>query len=108
MLMHMLCTGSLYLKRNWEGDRVSITEKLRELETGVFPRPFWIGVYPEGTRITPEKKEKSVEFARARGRSRWLHLISSPLLSSPFLPSFFLSSFFLSLFLSVGEGKIAS
>ena len=32
-----------------------------------FPRPFWIGIYPEGTRLTPKKKAESDEFALKKG-----------------------------------------
>lgn len=59
--------GSLYLKRDWARDRGVILQKLKDMETGAFPRPFFVGVYPEGTRITPKKHEASIKFARERG-----------------------------------------
>lgn len=59
--------GSLYLKRDWARDRARITQKLHDMESGAFPRPFYVGVYPEGTRITPKKHEASLKFARERG-----------------------------------------
>lgn len=60
-------SGSLFLKRNWEVDHKALDQKLKDMATGTFPRPFWIGVYPEGTRITPSKKEASHKFAEKRG-----------------------------------------
>ena len=32
-----------------------------------YPRPFWVGIYPEGTRITDEKCKQSQELSRQRG-----------------------------------------
>ena len=55
------------MKRDWEKDNVAISAKLKDMEEGRFPQPFWIGVYPEGTRITPEKMKLSQEYARGKG-----------------------------------------
>jgi len=59
--------GSVFLKRNWQSDENAIKKKLEEIEINNFPRPFWIGIYPEGTRITSKKHEESVKFAQQRG-----------------------------------------
>lgn len=59
--------GSLFMRRSWEKDQINITNKLQEIETGIFPKPVWIGIYPEGTRITPKKREESIKFAQSRG-----------------------------------------
>jgi len=59
--------GSLFLHRNWLSDQLAIKAKLLQIEEGQFPRPFWIGIYPEGTRITPKKHAASIEFAKDRG-----------------------------------------
>jgi hypothetical protein len=37
------------------------------MEDGTFPRPFWVGIYPEGTRITPKKWKESITFAAEKG-----------------------------------------
>jgi len=59
--------GSLFLKRNWETDQSDIKRKLEDMENKRFPWPFWIGVFPEGTRITAAKREQSHAFAKERG-----------------------------------------
>ncbi len=59
--------GSLFLKRNWESDQKGLTRKLNSMEDGTFPRPFWVGLYPEGTRITPNKWKESIKFAESKG-----------------------------------------
>jgi len=69
--------GSLFLRRNWEQDQRAIAGKLKEMEQGDFPRPFWIGIYPEGTRITEHKREESLKFAASR---------NLPLLQNVLLP----------------------
>lgn len=67
--------GSLFLARNWEKDQRAIVAKLDSMNNGEFPRPFWIGVYPEGTRITPEKRVQSQEFAQKRGLPLLEHVL---------------------------------
>lgn len=44
-----------------------MTMKLQEIKDQVFPNPFWLGIYPEGTRATKKKLEQSQQFARERG-----------------------------------------
>ena len=63
----MVLQGSLFLKRDWQKDHVALSSKLAEMEDGTFPRPFFVGMYPEGTRITPKKHAASLEFAKKRG-----------------------------------------
>jgi hypothetical protein len=36
------------------------------MESNVYPYPYWMGVYPEGTRITPKKRIESQAFAKER------------------------------------------
>jgi len=59
--------GSLFLKRDWEKDNKAISAKLSDMEENRYPQPFWIGIYPEGTRITPAKKEASQKHSREKG-----------------------------------------
>jgi len=59
--------GALYLKRSWEKDQKALLKRLHDMEHNKFPRPFWIGIYPEGTRITPKKKADSIAFAKTKG-----------------------------------------
>jgi 1-acyl-sn-glycerol-3-phosphate acyltransferase len=70
-----LFQGSLFLKRDWERDRGPLAAKLAQMESGEFPRPFWIGMYPEGTRITAEKRKKSWEFAEREGLPKLEHVL---------------------------------
>ncbi len=58
----------IFLKRKWETDRIYITSRLRDLsnfsESGF---PLSILIFPEGTRLTPQKLENSQNFARSNG-----------------------------------------
>jgi len=67
--------GSIFLKRNWQADQSAIQRKLAEIESNKFPRPFWLGIYPEGTRITPKKHEESLKFAAERGLPKLNHVL---------------------------------
>ena len=67
--------GSLFLTRRWESDKRQIDAKMHEILQPSFPRPFWIGVYPEGTRITPAKKRDSQAFSRQRRLPLFHHVL---------------------------------
>ena len=69
--------GSLFLKRNWEKDKSQLDKCLASMRSGEFPRPFWVGIYPEGTRITPAKLQESQTICREKG---WplLHKVLAP------------------------------
>ena len=67
--------GSLFLTRRWESDKRQIDSKMHELLQPSFPRPFWLGVYPEGTRITPAKKAASQAFSRERHLPLFHHVL---------------------------------
>jgi 1-acyl-sn-glycerol-3-phosphate acyltransferase len=67
--------GSLFLKRDWAKDEKHLTARLNELETNVYPWPYWMGVYPEGTRITPKKRIESQAFAKLRNLPILEHLL---------------------------------
>eukprot|EP00457_Paulinella_chromatophora_P010427 gb/GEZN01010529.1/.p1 GENE.gb/GEZN01010529.1/~~gb/GEZN01010529.1/.p1 ORF type:complete len:382 (-),score=18.20 gb/GEZN01010529.1/:85-1161(-) len=58
--------GSLFLTRHWDEDKIIIGKKLRALETGKHPRPFMIGIFPEGTRFSKEKQAEGWKFADDR------------------------------------------
>ncbi len=60
--------GCLFLSRNWATDQAKFSQKMNQLkQEGAWPQPFWIGIYPEGTRITAKKRAESHKFARERG-----------------------------------------
>ncbi|CEP00993.1 unnamed protein product (mitochondrion) [Plasmodiophora brassicae] len=62
--------GSLFLKRSWTQDRPALGRRLDSV-----PRPFWLGIFPEGTRITPAKRAESQAFAEARGLPRLANVL---------------------------------
>lgn len=54
----------IFLERNWEKDKENLGRKLNELV--MYPSPVWILLFPEGTRMSPEKLAASQEFSRSR------------------------------------------
>jgi len=54
----------VFLERNWEKDKENLGRKLNELVK--YPSPVWILLFPEGTRLSPEKLHASQEFSRSR------------------------------------------
>jgi lysophosphatidic acid acyltransferase / lysophosphatidylinositol acyltransferase len=68
--------GSLFLNRNWEKDQKALNKKFEEMNNGDFPRPFLIGVYPEGTRPTKKKLEESKAFLESRGLPMLNHVLA--------------------------------
>ena len=67
--------GSLFLARAWERDEGQIRRKMEDMREGRFPRPFWIGVYPEGTRLTAEKRMESQAFSKERSLPVFEHVL---------------------------------
>jgi len=51
----------IYVKRNWDQDRLDIEKKLDELMSY---DQILLGIFAEGTRYTKEKYEEAVEFAQ--------------------------------------------
>lgn len=63
----------IFLTRNWAEDKAYITKKLLDLSTfSDTGHPLGILIFPEGTRLTPEKLKNSQDFARSKG----LHVFS--------------------------------
>jgi len=54
----------VYLARQWETDKDRVAKSLKQIES--FPSPVWLFLFPEGTRLTPEKLLASQEFSRSR------------------------------------------
>lgn len=52
----------VFVERNYEKDKKSIPLQVAELAD--YPDPFWLLLYPEGTRFTKEKHKASLEFAK--------------------------------------------
>lgn len=57
--------GFLLLQRNFEKDKFRIRDYLSLFKVNSIPA--WIILYPEGTRLTPKKKENSLEYCRRNG-----------------------------------------
>ncbi len=61
----MLFIDCIFLKRNWDADRSKIDATFSKLKRDAIP--VWLISFVEGTRVRPEKLERSREFARSRG-----------------------------------------
>lgn len=59
------CAEYVFLRRNWEADLPILQNSLEQMRD--YPIPFFLGIFPEGTRFTKKKHENSLEFARSRG-----------------------------------------
>ncbi|KAG6632475.1 hypothetical protein I3843_13G142200 [Carya illinoinensis] len=57
--------GFVFLDRSWEKDEQKLKSSFQELQD--FPRPFWLTMFVEGTRMTPVKLLEAQEFAASRG-----------------------------------------
>ena len=55
----------IFISRNWQKDHNTFIEALKSLKS--YPNPWWIVLYPEGSRFTKEKLKFSQEFARSKG-----------------------------------------
>lgn len=64
---------TVFLKRNWSRDEAGIKATFAKIIENNLP--IWMISFPEGTRITPAKLEKSREFARMRGLTPTQHVI---------------------------------
>jgi len=61
----------VYLARQWDKDQTRVIKSIKQIEN--FPSPVWLFLFPEGTRITPEKLVASQEFSASRGLPRLEH-----------------------------------
>ncbi len=70
----MVFIDCLFVKRNWSSDRASIVATFRRILDGQVP--LWLVLFPEGTRGTAAKIQRSQEFARQRGLTPLDHLLT--------------------------------
>ncbi|XP_074571574.1 1-acyl-sn-glycerol-3-phosphate acyltransferase PLS1-like [Curcuma longa] len=61
----MWFTEYLFLERSWAKDENTLKWGLQRLKD--FPRPFWLALFVEGTRFTPEKLLAAQEYAASQG-----------------------------------------
>jgi 1-acyl-sn-glycerol-3-phosphate acyltransferase len=69
----MMFLGCLFVKRSWEKDRARIEQTFHTLTSSTVP--FWITMFPEGTRLKPSKQEKSFAMARRYGVEPFRHVL---------------------------------
>eukprot|EP00049_Salpingoeca_infusionum_P001263 m.46777 g.46777 ORF g.46777 m.46777 type:complete len:380 (-) comp10941_c0_seq3:314-1453(-) len=56
--------GFIYVRKSWSDDADRLRDRLQQLnDSGL---PYWVVLYPEGTRIKPSKLRESHEFAQQR------------------------------------------
>ncbi|CAG7666138.1 unnamed protein product, partial [Allacma fusca] len=64
---------SVFLERNWEKDQMILGRQLTKFTE--YPDPYWITLFPEGTRFSEEKHRISMEVARSKGIPELKHLL---------------------------------
>jgi 1-acyl-sn-glycerol-3-phosphate acyltransferase len=69
----MLFLDCLYVKRNWSADRASVERTFARLVRNRVP--VWLMSFPEGTRSTPAKLERSRAYAASQGMPPLEHLL---------------------------------
>lgn len=57
--------GALFVKRNWSQDAETIRKTFKILMDDECP--FWVMIFPEGTRLTPTKLIASQNYAKRKG-----------------------------------------
>lgn len=62
-------THALYVKRNWAKDVDSIRKTFKILREGDIP--FWVVIFPEGTRLNPKKLAVSQAYAERKKLERY-------------------------------------
>ncbi len=62
-----------FVKRDWSKDRDSIDQTFARIRQDRIP--IWLVTFPEGTRITPDKADRSRQYARDHGLPVWEHVL---------------------------------
>jgi lysocardiolipin and lysophospholipid acyltransferase len=68
----MKMVGWIFLARKWRVDSANFVRRVRRL---VFFKPFSLLIFPEGTTLAPETREKSQQYARAVGAPLLKHCL---------------------------------
>ncbi|GMI74261.1 lysophosphatidyl acyltransferase 2 [Hibiscus trionum] len=55
----------IFVDRNWANDESKLKSSFEALKD--FPRPFWMTIFVEGTRLTPDKLSEAQAFASSKG-----------------------------------------
>lgn len=69
----LLFLDCLFVKRDWSEDRASVERTFAHLLLNRVP--VWLMSFPEGTRVTPEKIERSRAYAAGQGLAPLEHLL---------------------------------
>ncbi|MFH1808333.1 MAG: lysophospholipid acyltransferase family protein [Pseudomonadota bacterium] len=69
----MLFLDCLFVKRQWAEDRNSIARTFASILKGRVP--LWLILFPEGTRITASKVQRSHDKALRKGTARYDHVL---------------------------------
>jgi 1-acyl-sn-glycerol-3-phosphate acyltransferase len=69
----MVFLECIFIKRRGFGDEARITKTLDRFSKDKVP--LWMVLFPEGTRFTKEKQQKSIAYAKRRGRQPNQHLL---------------------------------
>ncbi len=69
----MLLLDNLFVKRNWTKDRISIEKVFAKIIRDELP--FWLVIFPEGTRISQAKLKRSRRIARRQGLEPLNHVM---------------------------------
>lgn len=70
--MHFI--DCIFLKRDWAKDKKAIEKTFGRIISKEIP--FWLAIFPEGTRKNPEKLRKSQRFLRQRRMPNWQHVMT--------------------------------
>lgn len=63
----------IFVKRSWPSDEMPIKKQFEKIKNR--GEPFWVVIFPEGTRITPEKLAASQEIARPKKQPVLQHVL---------------------------------
>lgn len=63
----------LFVTRDWKTDRARLQKRLRHLQS--FPFPLWFILFPEGSRLTPQKLLHSQNYAQNSGFPQLNHVL---------------------------------
>jgi 1-acyl-sn-glycerol-3-phosphate acyltransferase len=79
----MMFYGFIFMARKWQSDKPRLEYRLRKLKTqhsghlsGSQPfDPMWLMIFPEGTNLSTNSKEKSDEYGQKQGIPIYRHLL---------------------------------
>jgi 1-acyl-sn-glycerol-3-phosphate acyltransferase len=63
----------IFLKRNWEQDKPHMASALEKLNKAA--EPMWLMLFPEGTNLAPDTREKSAKWAAKNGMKDMMHTL---------------------------------